>query len=153
MGRLIFRNPLTTIRDRLEFAAGRFPGLNQAELGAVVNFGERGVESAGVVSSRPSDAGIDIADIGIQPFLFGDDPAGRRLLFEVDVGVPFAGRSFPVSVEVPAATSLDDILAQARENAFEIIRRYPGDFGLDSVADVTPEMLEALTVTFIERRF
>lgn len=146
-GELRLRRIETRILNRLK---GRFPRLSDAQLVRLLRIAREGIASAEKAKVGPADIPIPLGDIPVQPALFGDEPAGRRVLFSADVQIEKLDRSIRIDLELADTESLVEIERMLREEATSRIQDSPKAFGLDVNQEVTAG---DINIKFIERRF
>ena len=144
----IIRRPISRIRkiSRILQMTG---SLSDAGLDQLMEFAQRGLDAGPRINEMIRGGGLDLAEIPVQPYLFGDGPAGRNILIEVDVSYPGLERDLRVTLELGDADELRDL---QRLGAQELARRFGDSPGAFSNVDPTAILLSSVVVQFAERR-
>lgn len=96
------------------------------------------------------DQQIPITDIPVNPYLFGDEPQGRRAFYTGEFTIEGIDKPYRVDVELADITTTGAIFEAMNAEAIRKIRQSPPAFG------VTAEQAEAITNLFLiagERRY
>ena len=144
----IIRRPIARIQkiSRILQMTG---SLSDAGLNQLIEFAQRGLDAGPAINKGIQGVGVDLSDIPVQPYLFGDDPAGRNLLLEVDVFHPGVGQNVSVTLEMGDVDELQDLQQIAAEELARRVSESPGKFN-----NVDPDDIQAASVVvrFAERR-
>ena len=144
----IIRRPIARVQkiSRILQLTG---SLTDAGLDQLIEFAQRGLDAGPTLTEKILGGAVSPADIPVQPYLFGDDPAGRNLLLEVDVFHPGVGQNVSVTLELGDVDELQDLQQIAAEELARRVSESPGKFN-----NVDPEDIQAASVVvrFAERR-
>lgn len=144
----IIRRPISRIQkiNRILTMTG---SLSDAGLDQLIEFAQRGLDAGPSITEMIRGGGLNFAEIPVQPYLFGDDPAGRNVLVEVDMFHPGIESEVRVTLELGDADELRDLQRLGAEELARRVRDSPGAFNNIDPDDV---LLSSVVVRFAERR-
>lgn len=128
----------------------RFGLENPEDIDELLTFSRSGVEGARHVQDDPTGIEAWLDSIPTNPYLFGDDPAGRRGLYVGEFQPIPGGRWYRTDIGFEDLPDLEDWQSAVMAEAIRRIHASPQAFGLpgrgrDSSIDVR--------LVFAERRF
>jgi hypothetical protein len=139
--------PENTIDQRLQT---KFGETTQSDLALTRDFGRAGVDFGTELTARLGESGIDLSGAPVNPFLFGDDPAGNRFFWRGRVYVDELGRWVHIDVIAPDFVSGEQLREEFINEALRRITSSPRGFGIPP--GETPTILD-VQIIFGERRF
>ena len=144
----IIRRPIARVQ-KIRRIIAMTGALDEMGLDQLIEFAQRGLDAGPAINRGIEGLGVDLNDIPVQPYLFGDDPAGRNLLLEVDVFHPGVGEWRSVTLELGSVDELQNL----PEMGAEELRRRARDSPL-AFNNVNPDDIQAASVVvrFAERR-
>jgi len=90
--------------------------------GSMVAAGEK-------ISRLPAGSTLPIEEMPINPYLFSDEPAGRRQLWRTRVYLPTADKWYTIDVASPDAVSILEVSAEVDAETMRRIGGSPEQFG------------------------
>lgn len=144
----IIRRPISRIRkiSRILQLTG---SLSTHGLDQLMEFAQRGLDAGPSLTEKILGGTVSPADIPVQPYLFGDDPAGRNILLEVDVFHPGVGEWRSVTLELGSVDELQNLPEMGAEELRRRARESPPAFNNVNPDDITAA---SVVVRFAERR-
>lgn len=139
--------PPETIIERLQ---KKFGPTETPDLETTIEFGKAGNRFGIDLTASLGEGGIDLESAPINPYLFGDTPAGNRFFWRGRVYVEELGHFINIDIIAPDYLSGDDLLEEFRREALRRICGSPRAFGLEDCVDIEPTTVE---IIFGERRF
>lgn len=116
----------------------------------LIDFATRGVTAANIIRTTNQIGLIGIDDIPVNPYLFGDEPEGRRGRYVGEFQLEPDGRWYRIDVDVADFENLEQLDAYVADEAFRRIGDSPGAFGV--AAGVVPVIFD-IRIIFVERKF
>lgn len=130
--------------------ARRFDPLQPNDRATLEQIARAGVAAGEMLSGLAPGESIPIHSIPINPNLFGDEPAGRRIKIIGEWQFPNSEQWIETRLEYPDLPTLDQILEDIINKGRQVGNRCHDKFGLpiDEPVDITN-----VRITFTERRF
>jgi len=116
----------------------------------LLEFSESMVTAGELAAQLPPGKTLTRDLIPVNPFLFGDEPAGRRELWRTRIYVPETGRWVYLDINTPDEIPFSELEREAENEALRRIGKSPGAFGVPG-DEVNP--LATFEIIFGEARF
>ena len=129
---------------------GRFPSLSPSQQKTLIGMAQAQVEAGESIDASDPTSQISLAGIPVNPNLFGDDSAGRRLRVGTEFYDAGLDRWYTVYVDLADVESRAEAEQRVIDEAKRIAENYPQAFGGVGVGNLQIEMVR---FTFAVRRF
>lgn len=83
-----------------------------------------------IITGLDPHSQIELPSIPVNPYLFGDDPAGRRAFFTGEFSIEGIDKFYRVDVELADITTPSDIFESLNEEALRRVHDSPRAFGI-----------------------
>jgi len=110
--------------------ARRFGIPEAASFQNLLDFGESMVEAGRIMQSLPAGGVVPRELMPIQPYLFGNQPAGRRELWRVSAHLADIGTTVYSDIAFPEPPTREGIDIDITTELPDYVRKYPAKFGL-----------------------
>lgn len=88
------------------------------------------VSAGNLVNALERNAQIELPSIPVNPYLFGDDAAGRRAFFTGEFAIEGIDRPYRVDIELPDISTPAAIFDAMNEEVVRRVRESPSAFGV-----------------------
>ena len=115
-------------KDRNQVAviiASRFPGLSLADTKRLYDFASQMAEAGQHSDWSSGEEIIDVESWPVNPYLFGNDPLGRRALIAGTYTSPATGKVIDIRAEIAGTETLDEVIEGLLEKLAKFITMSP----------------------------
>ena len=116
----------------------------------LIEFSESMLAAGELMRSIPAGSTIPLANMPMNPFLFGDDPGGRRQLWRTRVFLPSTEIWYTVDIVTPDIVSIIDLSFEIDAETGRRIGGSPEKFGGVDIVAPSPPIFE---IIFGETRY
>lgn len=138
------------ISNIARYLSDRFANVSMATVNQVINFGRQMLGAGSYLTGLNPSESINIGNIPVNPYLFGDEPGGARglvsTIFSATGDSPF-GRH---DIIVPDFGTIDQIIGDIRDFLFNVAPKYPR---LQRLLNEESPEYAAIFIVAAERRF
>jgi len=102
--------------------------VDQSVIDQVTDLARQEVAAGEYINGLGPDDEIDLDQIPINPYLFGDEPAGRRVFTSTEFNVNGGPQGYRMDLELPDLTTKSAIEAAAKDEATGYVNTSPKAF-------------------------
>lgn len=128
----------------------RFGSLTESDRDALQTLASAITESGRQLTEQLRSGVEPSVEIPVNPFLFGDEPAGERVRYIIEIESDDGEPVIRIYLDYPDIPHPADLIEDALEHGRDIIGRYPEKFGL---SETEIEALNTVTIIGTVKRF
>lgn len=108
-----------SVRDLQDYVRSKWPTLTEGDLAHMLALGQSAIRAGRLANQLPPDRVLPLDEIPVNPYLFADQPLGRRFLYTVGIHFtdPVSGRGRMLTLHEPAA------VLQSPDQIFDLVQQ------------------------------